>query len=156
MSVYALNIDEFSDNDYTLIGIHTVLSEYKLAYLLNQHLQVKFRRATYDLDFTKKKNQSSYAVYEYINKELDYDWYLISNVYKSTKASISTGLFSESDTVMNLVPEKKKVDFFLKIEGDFDYEYIVKTIEKINQIPQIITSYEIEVESLKSKEFLIF
>jgi len=156
MSVYALNIDEFSDNDYTLIGIHTVLSEYKLAYLLNQHLQVKFRRATYDLDFTKKKNQSSYAVYEYINKELDYDWYLISNVYKSTKTSISTGLFSESDTVMNLVPEKKKVDFFLKIEGDFDYEYIVKTIEKINQIPQIITSYEIEVESLKSKEFLIF
>jgi len=156
MSVYALNIDEFSDNDYTLIGIHTVLSEYKLAYLLNQHLQVKFRRATYDLDFTKKKNQSSYAVYEYINKELDYDWYLISNVYKSTKTSISTGLFSESDTVMNLVPEKKKVDFFLKIEGDFDYEYIVKTIEKINQITQIITSYEIEVESLKSKEFLIF
>lgn len=156
MSVYALNIDEFSDNNYTLIGIHTVLSEYKLAYLLNQHLQVKFRRASYDLDFTKKKNQSSYAVYEYINKELDYDWYLISNVYKSTKTSISTGLFSESDTVMNLVPEKKKVDFFLKIEGDFDYEYIVKTIEKINQIPQIITSYEIEVESLKSKEFLIF
>ncbi|MBA6156191.1 IPExxxVDY family protein [Tenacibaculum sp. S7007] len=156
MSVYALNIDEFSDNNYTLIGIHTVLSEYKLAYLLNLHLKVKFRRATYDLDFTKKNNESSYAVYEYINKELDYDWYLISNVYKSTKTSISTGLFSESDTVMNLVPEKKKVDFFLKIEGDFDYEYIVKTIEKINQIPQIITSYEIEVESLKSKEFLIF
>ena len=156
MSVYALNIDEFSDNNYTLIGIHTVLSEYKLAYLLNLHLKVKFRRATYDLDFTKKNNQSSYAVYEYINKELDYDWYLISNVYKSTKTSISTGLFSESDTVMNLVPEKKKVDFFLKIEGDFDYEYIVKTIEKINQITQIITSYEIEVESLKSKEFLIF
>ncbi len=156
MSVYALNIDEFSDNNYTLIGIHTVLSEYKLAYLLNQHLKVKFRRATYDLDFTKKNNESSYTVYEYINKELDYDWYLISNVYKSTKTSISSGLFSESDTVMNLVPEKKKVDFFLKIEGDFDYEYIVKTIEKINQITQIITSYEIEVESLKSKEFLIF
>ncbi len=156
MSVYSLNIDEFSDNDYTLLGIHTVLSDYRLAYLLNLHLQVKFRRANYYLDFTKKNNQSSYTVYEYLNTELDYDWYLISNVYKSTKKTTSTGLFNESDTVMNLVPEKKKVDFFLKIEGDFDYEYIVKTIEKINQIPQIITTYKIEIESLKSKEFLIF
>ncbi len=156
MSVYALNIDEFSGNDYALLGIHTVLSEYRLAYLLNLHLKVKFRRANFDLDFTKNKNQSSYAVYEYINKELDYNWYLISNVYKSTSTSILTGLFRESDTVVNLVPEKKKVDFFLKLEGDFDYEYIVKTIEKINRIPQIITSYKIEVESLKSKEFLIF
>ncbi len=156
MSVYALNIDEFSDDNYTLLGIHTVLSDYKLAYLLNLYLQVKFRKATYDLDFTNKNNKSSYAVYEYINTELDYDWYLISNKYKSTNKTISTGLFTESDSVTNLVPEKKKVDFFLKIEGDFDYDYIVKTIEKINKIPQIITSYKIEVESLKSKEFLIF
>ncbi|WP_299124426.1 IPExxxVDY family protein [uncultured Tenacibaculum sp.] len=156
MATYALNIDDFSDNDYALIGIHTVLSEYRLAYLLNQYLQIKFCRASYDLDFTRKNNQSSYAVYEYTNVELEYDWFLISNKYKSTQKTISTSLFNESDSIMHLVSEKKKVDYFLKIEGDFDYEYIVKTIEKINQIPQVITSYEVEVESLKSKDFLIF
>ena len=156
MSVYALNIDEFSDDKYTLLGIHTVLNDYKLAYLLNLYLQVKFRKTIYDLDFTNKNNKSSYAVYEYTNTEFDYDWYLISNTYKSTNKSISRGLFSESDFVTNLVPEKKKVDFFLKIEGDFDCDYILKTIEKINKVPQITTSYQIEIESLKSKEFLIF
>ena len=112
MATYALNIDDFSDNDYALIGIHTVLSEYRLAYLLNQYLQIKFCRASYDLDFTRKNNQSSYAVYEYTNVELEYDWFLISNKYKSTQKTISTSLFNESDSIMYLVSEKRKLIIF--------------------------------------------
>ncbi|MGB1043139.1 MAG: IPExxxVDY family protein [Tenacibaculum sp.] len=156
MATYALNIDEFSNNDYALIGIHTVLSEYKLAYLLNKILKIKFSKSTYNLDFTHQNSQSSYSVYEYVDMVLDYEWFLIANVYKSSQKTITTSLFNESDTITYLVPEKKRVDFFIKIQGDFDLEYIVKVIEKINQIPQIITSYEIEVEHLKSKDFLIF
>ncbi|PKH50177.1 IPExxxVDY family protein [Tenacibaculum sp. Bg11-29] len=156
MVTYALNINEFSTNDFALIAIHTVLSEYQLAYLLNKHLQIKFSKASYNLDFTEKKNQASYTVYEYTNTELDYDWFLIANVCKSTLKTASTNLFIESDSISRLIPEKKKVDFFLKIEGGFDFDYIVKTIEIINRVPQIITSYEVEVESLKSKDFLIF
>jgi len=156
MTTYALNINEFSTNDYALIAIHTVLSDYQLAYLLNKYLHIKFGKASYDLDFTQENNQASYTVYEYANTELDYDWFLIANVCKSIRKTASTNLFKESDSISRLVPEKKKVDYFLKIEGDFDFEYIVKTIDMINQVPQIITSYEVEVESLKSKDFLIF
>jgi hypothetical protein len=156
MATYALDINEFSTNDYAVIGIHTVLNEYKLAYLLNKFLHVKFSKADYNLDFIQKNNKSSYSIYEYTDREFDYHWFLIANVYKSTSKTVSTSLFNESDSVMRLVPERKKVDFFLKIEGDFDFDYIVKTIEKVNKIPQIITSYEVEVESLKSKDFLIF
>ncbi|MFL0203510.1 IPExxxVDY family protein, partial [Tenacibaculum maritimum] len=66
------------------------------------------------------------------------------------------GLFKESDSITYLISEKKKVDFLLKLEGGFDYEFIVKTIGYINKIKQVVTSYQIEVGSLKSKEFLIF
>ena len=156
MPIYELNIDEFSSDDYTLIGIYTILSEYKLAYLLNQYLQVKFNRTNYDLDFVQRNNKSSFAVYEYRNMKLCQKWFLISNVYKSTRKEVSISLFEQSDSISHLIPEKKKVDFFLKLEGGFDYESIVKTVEKINQIPQIITSYQIEVNTLKSKDFLIF
>ncbi|WP_418649177.1 IPExxxVDY family protein [Tenacibaculum aestuariivivum] len=157
MAIYTLNINEFSTNDYALIGIHTTLNEYKLAYLLNKYLNVTFSKSTYDLDFTHKNNKSFYSVYEYTNTELDYNWFLITNVYKSTrKTTTSTSLFNESDTISRLIPEKKKVDFFLKIEGGYNLSDIVKTIEQINKIPQIITSYNVEVESLKSKNFLIF
>ncbi|WP_416370327.1 IPExxxVDY family protein [Tenacibaculum ovolyticum] len=55
MVTYALNINEFSTNDFALIAIHTVLSEYQLAYLLNKHLHIKFSKASYNLDFTQKK-----------------------------------------------------------------------------------------------------
>ncbi|CAM1359062.1 conserved hypothetical protein [Tenacibaculum sediminilitoris] len=156
MPIYEVNINEFSTDDYTLIGIHTALNEYKLAYLLNKHLQVKFNRASYDLDFIQKGSQSSYTVYEYTNVKLCQGWFLIANVYKSTLEVESISLFKESESISHLIPEKRKVDFFLKLEGDFDYESIVKKIETINQIPQIITSYKIEVNSLKSKDFLIF
>ena len=156
MPIYEVNINEFSNDDYTLIGIHTTLGEYKLAYLLNQYLQIKFNRANYDLDFVKKGSQSSYTVYEYTNAKLCQDWFLIANVYKSILESESISLFNQSDSITRLIPEKKKVDFFLKLEGDFDYDSILKIIEVIKQIPQIITSYQIEVNSLKSKDFLIF
>ncbi len=156
MPTYEVNIDEFSDDDYSLIGIHTTLQDYRLAYLLNKHLQIKFCRVKKDLDFLEKNRESSYPVYEYTNAKLYQDWFLISNVFKSTLKATSTSLFNQSDTTTYLIPEKKKVDFFLKIEGEFDDDFIVKLIEKINQIPQIITSYKLEVNTLKSKDFLIF
>lgn len=156
MPIYEVNINDFSNDDYTLIGVHTTLNDYRLAYLLNKHLQVNFRRANYDLDFFQKNIESSYVVYEYTNTKLDQDWFLISNVFKYTLEAESISLFGQSDSTSYLIPEKKKVDFFLKIEGEFDYDFIVKLIENINQIPQIIISYEIEVNSLKSKDFLIF
>lgn len=156
MPIYEVNINDFSNDDYTLIGVHTTLNDYRLAYLLNKHLQVNFRRANYDLDFFQKNIESSYVVYEYTNTKLDQDWFLISNVFKYTLETESISLFGQSDSTSYLIPEKKKVDFFLKIEGEFDYDFIVKLIENINQIPQIIISYEIEVNSLKSKDFLIF
>jgi len=156
MAVYTLEFNDFSNDDYTLIGIHTSLNDYKLAYLLNKHLQINFVRASYNLDFTQEKNQASYTVYEHSNTENDFDWFLISNTYKTTLTTTPSGFFNENEYKMYLVPEKKKVDFFLKIKGEIDFEHIVKTIEKINQIPQIITSYKVEVESLKSKDFLIF
>lgn len=156
MSVHTVNFNEFSDNDYTLIGIHTTLSEYKLAYVLNKFLKVKFSRASFDLDFIQNKIQSLYTVYEYTDTELDLNWYLISNVYKSTRKTTTTSLFEQSESSTRLIKEKKKIDFFLKLEPGFDTNYILEIIDKINQMPQIITSYQLEVNTLKSKDFLIF
>lgn len=152
MQVHSIEITDFSDDNYTLIGVHTSLEDYQLAYLLNKNLHSKFIRADYNLDFKSKKSSSFYSIFEY-NCD-NQDWFLISNIYKTKSKSV--GLFSESETKTFLIPEKKNIDYFLKIEGDFDEESIVSSVEKINQIPQIITSYTIEPKTLKSKEFLIF
>ena len=48
------------------------------------------------------------------------------------------------------------LDYFLKIVGDYKPEYIQQTIDRIKSIQQVVTSYSIDVNKLKSKEFLIF
>ena len=156
MQIHSLEIDDFSSNDYTLIGIHTTLEDNKLAYVLNKQLSIKFKHAQFSLDFQNKNNNATFPVYEYSNVKLDHNWFLISNTNKQIATPLQAGFFKESDTITYLISEKKKVDFFIKLEGNFDYDFVVKSLEKINQIKQIITSYTIEVDTLKSKEFLIF
>ena len=55
-----------------------------------------------------------------------------------------------------LIPEKKKVDYFIKIVGEPNQELIYKTVNKINKINQVVTSYTVEKHTLKSKQYLIF
>lgn len=156
MQVHSLELDDFSDDNYTLIGIHSTLDAYKLAYLINQKLKTRFIRANYNLDFENKNNNASFSIYEFINKKFSHNWFLISNQFTNKTKGITSGLFATNEITTYLIPEKKKVDYFLKLEGDFDYEYIVKSVDEINKINQVITSYAIDPNILKSKEFLIF
>jgi viroplasmin and RNaseH domain-containing protein len=74
---------------------------------------------------------------------------------KSTKKPV----LSKAEKATYGVPvsnEKRKVDFFIKIVGEAGLEFISKTIDKINTINQVVTSYKIDTNTLKSKDFLIF
>lgn len=154
--IHTLEIDDFSDDNYVLLGIHTALEEHKLAYLLNQCLETTFKRAAYDLDFENKNNNAFFAVYEYENSSFSEHWFLIKNQCVSALTTTTTGFFETNTVTSYLIPELKKVDFFLKLEGDFDNQYLLKIIDQISSINQVITSYQVFPDSLKSKEFLIF
>jgi len=156
MQLYSLDIDDFSNDDYHLIGIHSTLEDYQLAFLLNKFFKINLKKASYDLDVKNGDYNSYYSIFEYTNKELYYDWFLINNSYKFITKPIKPGLFNESEIITHLLPEKKKIDYFLKIEGDIDCEHVDCSVKTINSIPQILTSYKIETNTLKSKNFLIF
>ncbi len=157
MQIHSLSLDDFSDSNYQLIGIHCSLEDYRLAYILNLHLHLDFKRCKFDIDFKNKKQDASFSLYEYFNEATDNSWYLISNVYKTKiKNNNKASLFSENETRIRLISEKKRVDYFLKIEGNFCEESMKQLTEKMNTISQIITSYTIDANQLKSKEVLIF
>ena len=86
------------------------------------------------------------------------NYYLINNKYIAlVDNQYQDGLFGGNySTTSYLIPEKKKVDFFLKIEGCNNEEFIQNLVLELNKISQIITSYAIETTTLKSKENLIF
>jgi hypothetical protein len=59
-------------------------------------------------------------------------------------------------TKVFLLPELKKVDYFLKIESDEDDVKITDIIKKLKTIKSLSTVYAIDTETIKSKNNLIF
>jgi hypothetical protein len=155
MQIHSLDFEDIYEDNYYLIGVHTTLEDYKLAYLLNQELKAHFSRATDSLDFGKEKNTTSYSIYNYFNATYDFNWFLISNSCKKESRQ-NNGLLLSSEIKNYLIPEKKNIDFFIKIIGESDEEFISKTVQKIKQIHQVITAYSVDHTTLKSKDFLIF
>ena len=156
MQTRTLELDDFCEEEYSLIGIHSALEDFKLAYLLNKSLNTRFYKAKEDLEFVIEEKKAFFSIYNYENIEYDYDWFLIANSYRRENQTASNELLLTSETKTYLIPEKKKVDFFLKICGESEYAFVLKTINSIKSIDNVITAYSIDKNTLKSKDFLIF
>ena len=144
------------EDDYLLIGIHSTEEDYRLAYLLNQHLKTKLIRFKHHLDF--KDSNAEFPMFEYKDENNFINYYLINNKYlQLVNDQKNEELFTDNySTTSYLIPEKKGIDFFLKIEGCNQQNFTQTVVDKLNNIHQIITSYSIEPSTLKSKDHLIF
>lgn len=143
------------EDDYLLVGIHSTEEDYRLAYLLNKHLKTKLIRFKYHLDF--KDSNAEFPLFEYKDENNFMNYYLINNKYSQLVNNQQEGLFEgDYSAITYLIPEKKNVDFFLKIEGCNQQNLVNSVVDKLNNIQQIITSYSIEPNTLKSKDHLIF
>ena len=158
MALHKLLVDDFYDDTYKLIAVHCGLEDYRLAYLLNQSLGLNLKRKSDDLDFEYMK--SSYSIFEWNNTSQYVTWNLVSNVCKKEEDSLySTGLFHSNEKVLktyNLVPEYKKVDYFVKISDEIQHINDQLILNKLKRIPQIVTSYLVNPSQIKSKDHLIF
>ncbi|QED38377.1 IPExxxVDY family protein [Antarcticibacterium arcticum] len=159
MLSHKLMLDEVEE-DYQLLAIHCSLEEYKVAYLINKHLQISFKRAAHDLDFNHGNVQALYPLYLFKEPAQYRTYYLIKNKYKGpVKKVVSSGsLFSEEDIspqLTYLIPEYRDVDYFLKIEEDMDEERLQDMTGRIASIPNIVTTYIVDHNQLKSKNNLI-
>lgn len=144
------------EHDYTLIGIHSTLEDYRLAFFLNQNLNIQLSRSNDDLDFSQDNCKFPFYIYDDENNFTD--WSLISNkhAYTSSATVEKSNLFGEESKISYLIPEKKQVDYFIKISGNIPKKDVSTILAKINQTYQIITSYTLDPYSLKSKDNLIF
>lgn len=146
---------ELDDDEFTLIGIHSTEEDYKLAYILNQQLSTKFRRFQQNLDF--QDSNAEFPLFEFKDDCSLENYYLINNKdIQVLERQEAEGLFGGNYTTISyLIPEKKRVDYFLKIEG-CNQTLALKLITKLNNLKQVITSYTIDTNTLKSKNHLIF
>jgi len=92
----------------------------------------------------------------YQNFSHDSEWYLIANSSKRENKAEEKGLLLSTEIKNYLIPEKKKIDYFIKIIEDISAKNLSEKVNKIKSINQVITSYIIDRNSLKSKDILIF
>lgn len=142
------------EHDYQLIVIKTVLENFRLAYFLNKAFQIQLKKYGFSLQFQHKKGE--FDVFGYENEMNSAYWALISNkqIIEKDTTEDSFNLFEQISNTFILIPEEKTVDYFLKIENS--NTSIIKIIQKINTIHKVITAYEIDPNTLKSKDLLIF
>jgi len=144
------------EHTYALIGIHSSEEDYRLAFLLNKNLKTSFSKQIEPLSF--KDKQACFSVFLYKNKHTCTSEFLIANKHVGiAQQSIETNLYGNSFSETNyLIPEKKNIDFFLKIEGDVSHTYIEEIVKKMNKIKQVLICYTLTPLLLKSKDALIF
>lgn len=162
MATHKLLFDYEEKEKYSLLAIHCSEEAYKVAYLLNKHLGLQLKREVLDLDYSRENIDITYPLFKFDDSFEYTTFYLVANKCKSIVAveAVTTSLFSEDTsekTVTNyLLPEFKKVDFFLKIHSEYEVYPLQDIIGEINKIKQIISAYHLEAESIKSKNNLIF
>lgn len=153
---HKLNLNQFSDNYYT-VAIHSNLDEYRLAFFLNEKLNISLKRKYNDINLNH--NEASYSIYDYLDEGMFLNWVFFSNkslvIDKTTNESLS--LFNQESFVQNetnLINQPKGVDYFLVIENVKNKIYVEKVLRKISEIKEVITSF-ISDKKLENKENLI-
>ncbi len=161
MAANFLTLCNFEEPDYRIIGIHTTLEDYKLAYLLNHQINFNFTRIHPDPDYVIESKKAFFSVFEFQDAKNLIDWYLISNKFKvSPPKGNSLGLFKTEEAFASsyvyLQPEVKEADFLIKIQGDFLDSSLKILLQKVNQIKGVVTAYSVDTHKLNHKEYLIF
>jgi hypothetical protein len=162
MAIHKLDLGEFDEIDYYLIAIHTSLEDYRLAFFINQLLPINLSKSKNEIQINIEEGETNFSRFYYYDNEKAITWNLIQNKNEviQYKKGINQNLFSnvtmEVATKVFLLPEFKKVDYFLKIENIEDTTS-VSTIQTIlNKIDNISTLYTVDTNQIKSKNNLIF
>jgi hypothetical protein len=162
MAIHKLDFGEFDEIDYSLIAIHTSLEDYRLAYFINQKLHVNLNKSIKEIQITVKEGETHFSRFHYYEKKKEISWDLIQNKneviqqQKEENQSLFSNVNLEIATKVYMLPEFKKVDYFLKIENSNENLNLLKIQNELNTIDNIATIYIVDTNKIKSKNNLIF
>lgn len=127
------------DLDFVLIAITAPLKDYRLCLKINNQLAFNLCR-TDELEVPFNAAPFYFNRYHYQPLQGGTEFYLLAN--KGAEGF--------------LVPEMKKVDYFLLIRNYIDADDLLHIIAGLNKIPEVLVAAEVDPRKLKSKENLVF
>jgi len=162
MAIHKLDLGEFDEIDYHIIAIHTSLEDYRLAFFINQKLPINLGKSKNEIQINIKEGETNFSKFYYYDKKNIISWNLIQNKNeviqqkKGNRQDLFSNMKMEVATKVYLLPELKKVDYFLKIENLEETMELTEIQSLLNTIEGISTAYTVDTNKIKSKNNLIF
>ena len=128
--------------DFELLGIVSPIREYRMAWLVNQELELNLVKVD-DLEL------------EFLNSEkLEIAQYFLSLPHGFIQLLKNKALNS-SQQLAYLVPELKNLDYFLLVQDETEQMDLSNFMEKLSRNPLVQSIVRIDISKLKSKENLL-
>lgn len=128
------------DLDFVLIAITASLKDYVLCHKINTSLNFEFEKIDdHEVYFNIDEAPLAFSKYYYFVEQGEVEYYIVNN----------------RNAEGFLIPEMKKVDFFMIIHQYIDKEDLNYMVTGINKLPDIQVAAQIDPAKLKSKENLI-
>ena len=145
--------EDFYDEPFTLIALHSSIADYSLAYALNSRLKIKLKRSRKDLEISPN---GSFPFFNWSDVLNDRHYMLVGNKGLGQEESNIGNLFQDqpSMTSYRLIPEYRDVDYFLKIEHECGTEDEI--LKSVLSIPKVVAAYCVDTDRMKSRNNLIF
>jgi hypothetical protein len=128
--------------DFELLGIVSPIREYRMAWLVNQELELNLVKVD-DLEL------------EFLNSEkLEIAQYFLSLPHGFIQLLKNKALNSVQQLAY-LVPELKNLDYFLLVQDETEQLDLSNFMEKLSRNPLVQSIVRIDISKLKSKENLL-
>jgi hypothetical protein len=128
--------------DFELLGIVSPIREYRMAWLVNQELELNLVKVD-DLEL------------EFLNSEkLEIAQYFLSLPHGFIQLLKNKALNS-AEQLAYLVPELKNLDYFLLVQDETEQLDLSSFMEKLSRNPLVQSIVRIDISKLKSKENLL-
>jgi len=128
--------------DFELLGIVSPIREYRMAWLVNQELELNLVKVD-DLEL------------EFLNSEkLESAQYFLSLPHGFIQLLKNKALNS-AQQLAYLVPELKNLDYFLLVQDETEQLDLSNFMEKLSRNPLVQSIVRIDISKLKSKENLL-
>lgn len=161
MQAHKMLLEEVEEEEYSLVAIYSTAEDYKMAFLLNKHLKLGLKRERKDVDFNHPDGKAFYPRFTFRDPANFCNYDLVGNIFRGETQKISEAgsLFTEQEVrplETFLLPEYKKVNYFLVIKDDSVGIRLKKKVNIISGIPQVIAAHMVDTDRLNSKQNLIF
>ena len=123
-----LRFNEDFELDFLILGINSHIKLYKLCWEINKKLHTSFVKNKNHII----NNDQEFERFSYTNKNSEITYNIISNIS-------NTGY---------LEPHNKSVNYFMTVQGEIYNTQ--KTIERLNQIEDILLVFELNLSKIKT------